>query len=214
MHLLFSCLFLLALDSKRLVNFLLLNRPTPPTSAYEPLFTKPWQRWGGAAAKVFLLVQILLFPLKDGWARYQAANAPPSPGPFRPGVYDVRSYVVNREVVPAASTDTIRWKDLIFDSNGAGSVNTGDQLFWQRYRRGYFRYKPDTATHMATVWRTSAIQQDSTFLFTMRYDVPDTNTIRLHTVIRGDSVHVELVRVERHFQLSERQFHWLSEYNR
>ena len=48
----------------------------------------------------------------------------------------------------------------------------------------------------------------------MRYELPDTNTIRFHTVIRGDSVHVELVRMPRHFQLTERQFHWLSEYNR
>ena len=29
-----------------------------------------------------------------------------------------------------------------------------------------------------------------------------------------DSIHVELVRVPRHFQLGERQFHWISEYNR
>ena len=52
------------------------------------------------------------------------------------------------------------------------------------------------------------------FLFTARYEVPDTSTIRLHALIRGDSVHVELARTARHFQLAERQFHWLSEYNR
>jgi hypothetical protein len=48
----------------------------------------------------------------------------------------------------------------------------------------------------------------------MRYDVPDTSTIQFDAAIRGDSVHVELVRMPRHFQLAERQFHWLSEYNR
>jgi hypothetical protein len=48
----------------------------------------------------------------------------------------------------------------------------------------------------------------------MRYDVPDTSTIRFAAVIRGDSVRAELVRVPRHFQLTERQFHWISEYNR
>jgi hypothetical protein len=214
MHLLFSCLFLLALDSPRLVNFLVLNRATPPTNAYTPMYRAPWQRWAGVAVKVFIVFQILIFPLKNGWARYQAVNAPPKAGPFRPGMYDVRSYVVNKTPLPAASADTIRWRDVIFDSNGAGSVNTWDQLFGQRYRRGYFRFKPDTVAHMAAVWKTSTIQGDSTFLFTMRYEVPDSATIRLHTVIRGDSVHVELVRVARHFQLTERQFHWLSEYNR
>jgi hypothetical protein len=116
--------------------------------------------------------------------------------------------------VPYTRADTIRWKDVIFDTDGSGSVNTSDQLFWHRYGRGYFRYKPDTVAKTATVWKISAIPRDSTFMFTMRYEVPDTNTIRLHTVIRGDSIHVELVRVARHFQLAERQFHWLSEYNR
>ena len=67
---------------------------------------------------------------------------------------------------------------------------------------------------MVSVWKISTIPRDSTFLFTMRYEVPDSTAIRFHTKIREDSIHVELVRVPRHFQLSERQFHWLSEYNR
>jgi hypothetical protein len=214
MHLLFASLFLLALDSPRLVNLLVLNRPTPATAAYEPTYTSSWQRWGAIAVKVFILYQILLSPLRSGWTRYQQANAPANSGPFKVGVYDVRQYVVNHDTISGAKGDTLRWKEVIFDNSGAGSVNTSDQIFWQRYRRGYFRYKPDTSTHLVAVWKTSTIPQDSTFLFTMRYELPDTNTIRLHTVIRGDSVHVELLRMARHFQLAERQFHWLSEYNR
>jgi hypothetical protein len=213
-HLLFGSLFLLALDSPRLVNFLVLNRATPATAAYEPAYASAWQRWGARAVKVFILYQILLEPLQSGWAGYQEGNAPANPGPFKVGVYDVRQYVVNHDTIGDARGDTLRWKDVIFDNAGAGSVNTSDQVFWQRYRRGYFRYKPDTSKHVVAVWKISTIPRDSTFLFTMRYELPDTNTIRLHTVIRGDSVHVDLLRVARHFQLTERQFHWLSEYNR
>jgi hypothetical protein len=213
-HLLFSCLFLLAFDARRLVQFLVLNRPAPATHAWDWLFPLPWQRLGGLAVKVFILWQILVDPLQSSWTRYQTAKRPPNPGPFRAGVYDVRTYVVNRDTVPAASSDTLRWRDVIFDNNAAGSVNTRDQVFWQRYRRGYFRYHPDSASHTAAVWKISTIPRDSTFLFTMRYEVPDSNTVRLATAIRGDSVHVELVRAARHFQLAERQFHWLSEYNR
>jgi len=213
-HLLFSCIFLLTLDAKRLLSFLVLNRPTPPTTAWDLPFTQRWQRWGAVAMKVFFVYQLLWLPLQRGWNSYQAAHAPIPPGPFTPGVYDVRRFLVNGVEVPATSGDTLRWKDVIIDSRGAGSVNTSDQLFWQRYRRGYFRYRPDTTTAMAAVWKTSAIPRDSTFLFTMHYEVPDTSRILLATVIRGDSIHVELVRVPRHFQLAERQFHWLSEYNR
>src|SRR5688572_1250649 len=214
MHLLFASLFLLALDSRRLVRFLVLNRATPPTAAYDFPFAKPWQRWGGRAVKAFFVWQILLQPMQGGWTRYKTVNAPPVQGPFRQGVYDVKHYVVNGDTIPAASPDTLRWKDLIIDNAGAGSVNTRDGVFWRRYGRGYFRYRPDTSTRMVSVWKISTIPRDSTFLFTMRYEVPDSTLIRFHTKIRDDSIHVELVRVPRHFQLSERQFHWLSEYNR
>jgi hypothetical protein len=213
-HLLLACLFLLALDAPRLVRLLVLNQPVPATSAYDPKFAFAWQRWGAIGVKLFLLFQFLIFPFRSGWQRYQALKIAPAVGPFAPGFYDVRRYVVNHDTVAASSADTLRWRDVIIDNTGAGSINTADQVFWQRYRRGYFRYRPNLASHTAAVWKTSTIPRDSTFLFTMRYEVPDSNTIRLHTVIRGDSVHVEMVRVPRHFQLAERQFHWLSEYNR
>lgn len=213
-HLLFACLFLLALDAPRLVRLLVLNQPVPATDAYDPKFAFAWQRWASIGVKLFLVFQFLILPVRTGWQRYKIAHTPPVPGAFAPGFYDVRRYVVNHDTIAVSSTDTLRWRDVIIDNVGAGSVNTSDQVFTQRYRRGYFRYKPNPASHTAAVWKTSAIPRDSTFLFTMRYEVPDSNTIRLHTVIRGDSVHVELARVPRHFQLAERQFHWLSEYNR
>jgi hypothetical protein len=86
-------------------------------------------------------------------------------------------------------------------------------VFWYRYGRGYFRFKADTLTRTAVVWKTSTAL-DSTYLFDMRYEVPDTNTIKLWAVINKDSIYAELTRSNRHFQLAERQFHWLSEYNR
>ncbi len=213
-HLLVACLFLLALDAPRLFNFLVLNRPAPATQLYDQTLTVPWQLWGSRAVKAFFLFQLVFAPLMRGYERFQAATLPPKQGPFRTGVYTVKRYMVNGVTVPATPADTIRWEDVIFDNDVAGSINSRDQFFQQRYRRAYFRYKPDTATRTAVVWKTSTIPGDSTFLFTMRYEVPDTSTIRLQMLIRKDTVSVELARTARHFQLAERQFHWLSEYNR
>ena len=213
-HLLLAALFLLAMDAPRLMNFLVLNRPTAATHLYDQPFTTPWQIWGSRAVKVFFALQLVYLPFVRGYERFQTAQAAPKPGAFRTGVYDVTRFVVNGVLHPATPADTLRWQDVIFDSNGAGSIHTRDTLFQQRYRRAYFRYRPDTAAHTAAVWKTSTIPGDSTFLFTMRYEVPDTSTVRLWTIIRGDTVSVELVRTARHFQLAERQFHWLSEYNR
>jgi hypothetical protein len=213
-HLLFCSLFLLALDAPRLIKFLVLNQATPPTTAWDLKPTRPWQLWASRAVKVYLVATLMVTPLNEGWKSSQSLRHPPKAAPFAAGVYDVRRYVVNHDTISVASGDTLRWKDVIIDNNGAGSVNTSDGVFWQRYRRGYFRYRADTSHRTLAVWKTSTIPRDSTFLFTMRYEVPDTATIRFHTMIRGDSIHVELVRVPRHFQLAENQFHWVSEYNR
>lgn len=213
-HLLIACLFLLAWDARRLVGFLFLNRGATATHQYDFKYSKPWQPWAVNGVKALIVWQILYQPMVRNWTFYQNSKQPPPPGPFRVGVYDVRTFVVNRDTVPLTLTDSLRWRDVIIDNNAAGSVGTRDTVFWQRYRRGYFRYKPDTATRTMAVWKISTIPGDSTFMFDMRYEVPDTNTIRFFTSIRGDSVFAELVRTPRHFQLAERQFHWLSEYNR
>jgi hypothetical protein len=212
-HLLLACIVLVLWDSRRLLTLFVLNRPVPGTDAYQPYFSKRWQRYGALGVKLVLLWYILIQPFRAGWNRFQAIARQPAAEPFRVGVYDVRSFVVGGDTIPLESDDSLRWRDVIFDNAGSGSVNTPDTLFWQRYRRGYFRYKADPAQHTAAVWRVSAAF-DSTFLFNMRYEQPDTNTIRLWTTIRGDSIFVELARTDRHFQLAERQFHWLSEYNR
>jgi hypothetical protein len=213
MHLLFACLFLLALDGRRLFTFLVLNRTAPGTAMYTPTYSRPWQMWASRGLKAVLIVLILILPLQRGWTQYKANATQPVLVPFRAGIYDVTQYIVNGDTIPPLLSDTLRWRDVIFDSRTAGSVNTADSLFWRRYRRGYFRYRADTVARTVAVWKTSAAL-DSTFLFTMRYEVPDSTRIRLWTSIRNESLHVELVRSTRHFQLTERQFHWLSEYNR
>jgi hypothetical protein len=214
MKLFFSSVFLLALDYKRLLGFLVYNTGAPPTRAWEPRFTQPWQRWAGLAVWLFIVWQLLIEPFRRSWGYYETLGARSAPGVFGTAVYEVRHFVVGTDTIPAAGADSLRWRDVIFDNAGAGSVATGDSLFWRRYGRGYFRYRPDTTSNTVAVWRTSWVPGDSVFLFSMRYERPDTATIRLHTTIRGDSVHMELVRTARHFQLTERQFHWLSEYNR
>ena len=206
-------MFLLLWDSRRLVGLLVLNRPAGATGLYEPYFSTRWRRRTAVAAKVLFIVLMLILPFMEARARYRVLVTQPPARPFAAGVYDVVRFVVNRDTVPALLADSVRWKNVIFDNAGQGSVNTTDPVFWRRYGRGYFRFKADTVTRSVVVWKTSTAL-DSTFLFTMRYELPDSSRIRLWTALRNDSLYVELRRTARHFQLSERQFHWLSEYNR
>jgi hypothetical protein len=212
-HLLLACCFLLALDSERLIRFLALNQPAPPTNLYEPPYRDRRFHVARIVLKSALIVSILVLPFYSGWQGFKRVRTVVPAVPIAAGVYDVKTFAVNGDTIPFASADSLRWRDFIIDNNLQGSVATQDTLFWRRYRRGYFRFKGDTATKTLAFWRTS-VTFDSTHMFTARYEVPDSNSARLWTTIRGDSVYVELVRTNRHFQLAERQFHWLSEYNR
>lgn len=213
LHLLLACIFLLVQDARRLVDLLVLNRAVGPTTLYDPPFDGSPQRAVHLAAKVAMVLLILVLPSHATWQRARAAATPVVAVPLDVGVYDVRHFVVNGDTIAASAADSLRWRDVIIDNPTQGSVGTTDALFWQRYRRGHFRYRADTAARTLAVWRTSFLL-DSTHAFTARYERPDHETTRLWTTIGDDSVFVELVRTPRRFQLAERQFHWLSEWNR
>ncbi len=213
-HLLAFSLVMLLLDGPRLARLFLLNQPVERTSAYDPIDTRSWHRYARWGAKAYLVYFLLVAPFMTSWRRYDAIAKTPPPRPFRAGVYEVRHFVLNGDTLPPGGAESVRWRDVIIDNAGQGSIATPDTLFWQRYGRGYFRYRADTVAGTVAVWKTSTIPGDSTWLFSMRYELPDSTRIRWWATVRQDSVHVELVRSARHFQLAERQFHWVSEYNR
>src|SRR5205085_481074 len=109
--------------------------------------------------------------------------------------------------------DSLRWKDLIFENNFMGSIGTTDTLLRQRYRRGYFDFSFDSSKQNI-IFSKRSVTFDSVYLFSMKYEMPDSNTILLSGTIRKDSVFAELKKTDRHFQLAEKQFHWLNEYVR
>ena len=213
MHLVFYCFFLLAYESKRLLAFFALNENAPPTTSFALTLTKHWTRISRVLLKTVFVVVAIIMPFQEAWDAYRSEMNKSSLKPFRAGIYEVKVFALNGKTVPPLNTDTVRWKDVIFERTGLGSVGSSDTLFRQRYGRGYFYYSPDTSHRTISIVKVSA-SFDSTHLFVMRYEQPDSNTIKLWTSIRSDSLYVELVRSRRQFQLAERQFHWLSEYNR
>ncbi|MDX1940877.1 MAG: hypothetical protein SFU99_10025 [Saprospiraceae bacterium] len=206
-----SCIFLVLNDSKRVINFFILNKSTEPDRSYDIILNKKWQRIARILGKVAFIILFAIMPFYNSWNRYKMVKSQSDVKPIKSGIYDIVTFVRNHDTIPPLVTDTLHWKDMIFDKGGMGSINTTDTLFRQRYRRGYFYYQPDTTKQIITIKKTPA---DTAALFTMKYEMPGEDRMRLWTVVRGDSLYLELVRSKRHFQLAERQFHWLSEENR
>jgi hypothetical protein len=205
-----SCLYLLISDWKRVVGFFVLNQTVEPDGSYRVETNKKWKKIGRVVLKLAFIISYVFIPLSNAWSDYKnVANK--KAGPIVPGLYDVKAFIVNHDTLPNLPNDTLRWENVIFDKGGVGSVGSRDTLFRQRYRRGYFLYQPDTNQKTIAIRKTFS---DTASILTLRYQLRGEKEISLKTKIRGDSVRVELRRSHRHFQLAERQFHWLSEANR
>jgi uncharacterized membrane protein YphA (DoxX/SURF4 family) len=201
-HLFLSSNILLIGDVKRLLNFFILNKPTQP----KPRLTLPkkWMQTTQIALKVAFVGLFLAMPLFGFYQSTRGTSNTPVPKKLATGFFTVDQFQSN-------VADSLRWKDVVFEPTNSGSILTADTLFRQRYRRGYFSYTLDSLRHTMAFKKFAS---DSTALFTMAYTMPDTNHIVLRGKVRNDSVMVALTRQKRHFQLAERQFHWLSEANR
>ena len=204
-------LFLAGRDWKRLMNFFLLNRTTEATNLYHIDLNKPWQKISRIVFKLGFVVLFAILPFNNTWSRYKEENKEEESTPIPIGVYNIKSLVKNRDTLRIALHDDMAWKDFIFDTGGLGSINTRDSLFRQRYGRGYFNYQPDSASQTLQFKKFAS---DSTALFTMNYKFANDNTMLLWGLVGADSLRFELQKSDRHFQLAERQFHWISESNR
>lgn len=211
-NLLIASLFLVWQEKDRLLAFFLLNRPALPSGLYEKTFS-------GKAKIARILVKTLFLLMSFGMVAFSYVQYYQSDlesrtrvlEPIQPGQYHVELFVKNGDTIPESLADTLRWRDVIFDYDGAGSVSANDSTLRMRYGRGYFAYEPDRAGKTLE-WRKSA--WDSQLLVTFDLTLLPENRMILSGVKGQDSLYLVLKKLNRHFPLTERQFHWISEDNR
>lgn len=211
-HLVVMCVFLLVQEHGRLTNFLLLNKAAMPSVLYQPPFIfKKWQKIARLILKLLFVVFVILLPLYGSYQRYQNMQISNDQQPIRSGFYDVDVFALNKDTIPAIQGDSTRWSQMIFHPGTGGSLLSSDStLFLKMYGRSYFNYIVDTAKEAIIFKRPGS--RDTTFM--LRYSLPDSNTIQLKGQLRNDSLYLRLRRTNKQYRLAEKQFHWLSEYNR
>lgn len=210
MQIVICCIFLLAIDIKKYINFFILNKPTIPTTGYNYRFTKKWQRIGRIVLKSAFILLALGLTFYDSVMRYQESKTVET-NSISPGVYNIKTFKKNNEIIAVDANDSLSWKDFIFEKEKFGSINTRDTLFRVRYGRGYFNYRIDKSEQI-TAFKTS--QNDTITLFVMKYKFIDKKTLQLQGVFKKDTLYYELVKSVKKFPLADRPFHWISEANR
>jgi hypothetical protein len=208
MQMVFTCFFLLANENRRLIDIFILNKPAPAGELYHFRYTKKWMRITRIALKSLVVILVLVWPFYQDYAQYGTDK--PDKQPVKNGVYAVTKFRLNKQDMPLSTLDSLRWQDLILE-DGLGSVKSADTNFRIRYNRGYFAYGLDSLTHNLVFKKRFS---DKKHFLEFKYAMPDSNTLTLAGLQGKDSLYVELKRTKRHFQLAERQFHWLSEQNR
>jgi len=208
-QLLVCCLFLVFSDRERILNFLVLNKPTDRNMAYDFVFTKKWQKITRLVLKIGFILVFVLLPFYQVHQRSKMYVTTKSSSPSIPDWYEVTDFIVNRDTL--AWKDTSHWKDLIFDNTRMGSIGGHQQSFRKVYGREYFGFSLDTLKKEMKFVKGF---RDTTSIFLLRYEIPDTNQLVLSGIAEKDTLLIRLKRKNYHFQLTEKQFHWLSEYNR
>jgi len=210
-HLVVMSLFLVLQEHKRISAFFVMNQPAATSTVYEINLTKKWQKITRYILKGLFVVLIIILPIYNSYTRYQDMNTANDQQPIRSGIYDVADFVINKDTIPAIIGDSTRWTNMIFHPGTTGSMISSDTLFRKAYGRSYFGYFVDTVKQQMT-FRWGGAKSDS--LFSLQYHIPDSSTITLRGPVKGDTLFVRLKRTNKQYRLAEKQFHWLSEYNR
>ena len=132
-----------------------------------------------------------------------------TPKPILYGIYDVESFVVNKDTIPPLLTDKTRWKKIISDGKWFSDYiivkRMNDQTTW---------YKHEIDTLKNTIRLVST--QDSTDVFHLHYMKND-SVLTFKGLWKKDSVNIKMDKFDlTNFRLTNRGFHWINEhpYNR
>lgn len=209
-NLFLASIFLLMHDVKRMLAFFILNQPVVKNQSWDWMPNKKWKKIGRWVLKLAFIILIMVIPFYQAYDSFQEEKNKADSKPIASGIYDIPVFVRNLDTIPALITDTIRWQNLIMEKGNFGSVGSKDSQFRQRYGRGYFTIKEDSTSKMLEFRKQSS---DSLPFARFKYKMAD-SSIYLWGKFQSDSLRLILKKSKRHFQLSENQFHWLSEANR
>jgi hypothetical protein len=191
-NLLFLSAFLLMPDARRLIDMLVLNRPTRPAVLAITMSAK-WMARTKLALKVALIGCAALAATKPV-TKYRK---PPPHSLY--GVYEVEEFVRNGEAQPLLMTDRTCFRRVIFNSRGWLTV----QLMDDRATRFRTKIDPQTSIIVLRGWDDDAGTKGE-----LTYSRDDLQHLALEGRFFDETVRVRLRKVDRTFPLREARFRW------
>ncbi|WP_207432966.1 DoxX family protein [Sabulibacter ruber] len=208
-------LFLLVQDVPRVVNLLLLERPTAANKVRVTI-SAGWFKLLQLAVKsvtVFSLAILGYLALQENAQKQESQSGALS---AEAGCYQVREFKLNGKLLPFSQTDSVRWHDVVIEKWPTLSINrgpghsavtpitkTGTQVPAEAAGNGgrqYFKLKVDSLRQTLTML---PLHQDQKIeQWELRYRKPSAATLVLSgRNERQDSLYVVLDKVEKDYLL-------------
>ena len=200
-HLILMALVLLAPDSRRLLNVLVLDRAAPASS-------KPPLARGVRAQRILLAAQLLfaayligvfVLSARNSWTSYGGG----APKPALYGIWDVKKMSIDGVERAPLVTDYDRWRRVVIQSSTFVSFQRMDQSF--------AFYPATTDVEHRTIVLTGP--SDSAWKGRFVFERPDVNHLTMNGTMGGTRIRLDLERFDHtNMLLVTRGFHWVQEY--
>jgi len=198
--LLLMAIFLLAPDLGRLWNVLFMNKPTLPRVDQFKIKKRK--------IKISLLVlKILIIGMMFYSTLHTVREGSKTYGddrtlPHYYGIYNVSSWIKNKDTVPPLMTDTARWKRLVLQFPGYAKI------YMMNDSSKDYVFDVDSTFKTATIYPSS----DTTHKYKLSIR-GDSSTLQIAGMLMNDSVQINFNKQDvSRFRLMNRGFHWVNEY--
>jgi len=199
-HLMFMGLFLLILDGKRILNFLVLNKAVVAKKV-TPYFKKKGLRIGGLVLKYAFIIFIFYSQISGAYEG-QRKWGKKAPKPALYGIYEVEEFVWKNDTLPPLKTDTIRWDKLVVDKYSTS-------IYYMDGHKSYYKNETDTIGKKLLL---SSYRGDASKYHYLEYSRKD-SLFYLNGCKGLDSLRVKFRMKKREdFLLLNRGFHWVNDY--
>ncbi len=197
LHLLFMAIFLTVPDAKRLLDFFILNRQ-PGTVEIAPLWKGTKWFYPYAILKM-LFVGYVVISLIIAVSGYHKQLSGTNAELY--GIYEVEKYAINGDTLPVLQNDTKRWKRILVERSGWGSIEYMDQA------KIYYRFGADTLNG-----KVSILSQDSSTVYSFAHKRSG-ERFYWQGGNKSDSIFLSVKRKDpSEFLLVNRGFNWINEY--
>jgi hypothetical protein len=194
-------IFLLLRDAERLVNVFILNKTALPANLSPHRFKKRWKNITLIVVKCLIIIYVLAGNITNdiSMASHYGDKAPKIP---LYGIYNVESFVRNKDTIAPLTTDTNRWSKLVI-----GYAN-GAQIKFMNDSSKFLSFKIDTQAHSIVINTYTDTLQKYDFAYTK----PKPGVLLLNGKWQQDSLKIKFNRFdEKQFLLMRRGFHWINE---